>query len=185
VLLAVAIAATVVELHGQSISVSTVKDALHVKASGLTFIEGETLDHLRNGRAVVVDFVMSVLSGPDGPAVADSRQRYSLSFDIWEERFAVTRVGTPPRSISHLRPREAEAWCVDNLTLPVSALGRLGREAPFWMRLEYRIQDPAPVPAADETSGLTLRGLIDLLGRRRRSTDLGRTLRAGPFRLSD
>jgi hypothetical protein len=128
---------------------------------------------------------MTVLSAPEGPAIADNRQSYALSFDIWEERFAVTRLGSPPRSISHLRARDAEAWCVENLGLPLSALSKLGRNTPFWMRLEYRIEDPAPAPPDEQASRLSLSGLIDLLGRRRQASEVARTLRGGPFRLSN
>jgi hypothetical protein len=109
-------------------------------------------------------------------------QSFALSFDLWEERFAVTRVGTPARSISHLSARNAESWCLENLTIPVAALDRRGRE-PFWVRLVYRVLAPTPA-TSPEDEGFTLRGIIDRLSRRRGGDDeLRRAIDAGPFRL--
>jgi hypothetical protein len=95
-------------------------------------------------------------------------------------RFAVTHVGPPSRAISHLTPSDAEAWCLDRLTVPVSALGQLGRDAPFWIRVEYRAQEGDRAADATDT-GFTLRGLIDRLSRRRQSDDLTGRTEAGPF----
>ena len=73
-----------------------------------------------------------------------------------EERFAVTRVGTPARSISHRTAKNAEAWCLEHLSIPLTALGRLGRDMPFWIRLEYRVQESAATTDATADEGLTL-----------------------------
>jgi hypothetical protein len=171
-------------LSAQTLTVKTVADVLHVQARGFGFIEGPVLNRLKEGRSVRVDFEMTVLAKPEGPVVSQASQSFTLSFDLWEERFAVSRVGSPPRSISHLRARDAESWCLDNLTMPVTSLGQYGRE-PFWIRLTYHIQEP--VPGADEAPGerFTLRGLIDRLSRRREENDLARSIDAGPFRLSN
>ena len=64
-----------------------------------------------------VDFELTVLSQPEGPIVKREVQGFTLSFDLWEERFAVSRAGSPPRSISHLRANDAENWCLENLTM--------------------------------------------------------------------
>jgi hypothetical protein len=175
-------AAVAPRLLAQVLSVRTVADALHVQARGFSFIEGPVLTRLKEGRSVRIDFEMTVLAKPEGPVVKQAVQGFTLSFDLWEERFAVSRIGSPAKSISHLRPREAENWCLDNLTVPVSSLG-LGRDTPFWVRLAYRVQDVAP--EANEAPGerYTLRGLIDRLSRRREEADLAKSVDAGPFRL--
>ncbi len=178
----VVIAAMTPRLMAQTLTVRTVADALHVQARGLNFIEGPVLTRLREGRSVRVDFEMTVLSKPEGPAVKQAAQGFTLSFDLWEERFAVSRVGTPSKSISHLRSRDAETWCLDNLTLPVSSLG-LGRDTPFWIRLSYRVHDVAPETNEAAGERYTLRGLIDRLSRRREEADLAKSVDAGPFRL--
>jgi hypothetical protein len=167
----------------QSVTIKTAAGALQVQAPGFGFIEGAVVERLRDGRSVRVELELIVLGQPRGAAVAQTRQSYALSYDLWEERFAVTRVGTPPRSISHRNAKNAEAWCLEQLTVPLTALGRLGRDVPFWVRLAYRVQDAA---AADPTSdeGLTLSALIDRLSRRREQTQTERTVEAGPFRLN-
>ena len=66
--------------------------------------------------------------------------------------------------------------------MPVSALGRLGREAPFWIRLGYRVLDADPAPA-DNGGDFTLRGMIEALSPRKRNDPLTHSIEAGPFRL--
>ena len=155
---------------------------MHVRAPAFGFIKGETLARLKDGRSVSVDLGLSVLPDRGATAVAQSRQVFVLSYDLWEERFAVTLAGVPPRSISHLTSAGAEAWCLEQLTVSVRALGSLGRDRPFWVRLEYRILD-GDAPAADADAGLTLRWLIDRLSRRRKAEELTHAIEAGPLRL--
>ena len=174
-----------VRVSAQGLTVKTVGDAVHVEARGFGFIEGEALDRLKNGRSVRFDFELTVLAKPGGPAVTESRQSFGLSYDLWEERFAVTQIGTSSRSTSHLSLRLAEAWCLERLTLPVSAFGRLGRDAPFWVRLVYRVPDRDRTTVANDDTGFTLRSLIDRLSRRRPADDVTHSVEAGPFRLSD
>ena len=178
------VASPAVRVSAQTLTVNTIADALHVQARGFGFIEGPLLARLKEGRSVRVDFELTVLTKPEGPIVKQHVQAFTLSFDLWEERFAVSRAGAPPRSISHLRARDAENWCLENLTMPVSSLG-IGRDTPFWLRLVYRIQDLAPAPEEAPGERYTLRALIDRLSRRRDEGDLTRSIDAGPFRLSD
>jgi hypothetical protein len=178
------IAWVAVRLSGQSATVSAVGANLHVRAPGFGFIKGEPLVRLKDGRSVRVDLELAVLAKPSAGAAAQSRQTFVLSYDLWEERFAVTRIGAPPSSVSHLTSKDAEAWCLAHVPLSVSALGGLGRDAPFWIRLQYQIVAPNPMSSAEEEP-LTLRGLIDLLSRRRQAADQEDSIEAGPFRLSD
>jgi hypothetical protein len=113
---------------------------------------------------------------------------FALSYDLWEERFAVTALDARAQSVSHLALAAAEAWCVEQLRIPLSALGALGRDLPFWVRVEYSILDGDAAPDNPE-AGYTLQALIDLLSRRRRtpSTSSGpgdspQAIEAGPFR---
>jgi hypothetical protein len=171
-------------LRGQTLTVRTVSDALHVRASGLGFIAGSVLDRLQDGRSVRVDFDLMVLDKPNGAIITRAQQGFNLSFDLWEQRFAVTRIGPMPRSISHLTARAAEDWCLDNVTVPLASFGRTARDTPFWVRVGYRIQDRAST-AAPEDSTFTLQTLIDVLSRRREDENRGKSVEAGPFRLSN
>jgi hypothetical protein len=151
---------------------------LHVRASAFSFLKGEPLARLKDGRSVRFDFTLVVLTGPGTPAVAEGRERFVLSYDLWEERFAVTHAVTPSRSMSHLTLRDTELWCLDRVTVPLTGLGRLGREAPLWIRLAYHVAGDADASAGDP--GLSLRGLIDRLSRRG-GGDFGDAIEAGPL----
>jgi len=96
----------------------------------------------------------------------------------------VTRNGAPPRSTSHLVARDAESWCLENMALPLTALGRFARDLPFWIQVDFRVQDQPPT-AADAESPFTLRTLIDVFSRRRQDEPPGRTFEAGPFRVGN
>jgi hypothetical protein len=168
-------------LEAQAVSVSRAGDAVVVKAPGFSFIKGEPLARLKDGRSVRVDLELGVLPKSGASSVAQSRQAFVLSYDLWEERFAVTLVGPPAKSAAYLTTAAAEAWCLAQLTVSVSALGALGTDAPFWVRLEYRIQEGAAASPADD--GYTLQGLIDALSRRRKAQEWTHALEAGPFRL--
>ena len=88
--------------------------------------------------------------------------------------------GTGSRSVSHLTAAAAEAWCIQQLAVPVSGLGAL-RSQPFWIRLESRILNGKSDGREDE--GLTLRGIIDTLSRRQASEKTSHSAEAGPFRV--
>jgi len=184
------IASPGVHPSAQSLTISTSAGTLRAKAPGFRFIQGEPLSRLRDGRSVRFDFELAVLARPGTSTIAQARHSFILSYDLWEERFAVTRIGNPgtttipattSRSISHLTSIDAEAWCLDQLTIPVGALGRLGRDASFWIKLEYRV----PERATSSDEGYTLRSLIDALSRRRKADELGDAIEAGPFRLTN
>ena len=170
-------------VHAQGVTVGTAGDALKIHAPGFAFIKPETLARLKDGRSVRLELAVMVLPGQGRSPVTGSRQVFTLSYDLWEERFAATTGDAPPHTISHLTPAAAEAWCIEQLAVPLSALGNLGRDQPFWIRLEYRILDGDAVPSPDNGAGFTLQGLIDTLSRRRRAEAVPNSIEAGPFRL--
>lgn len=168
----------------QSVNIARVGTAIAVRAPGIGFIKGEPLAWLKDGRSVRVDLELDILPGPGGSTAVQGRQTYILSYDLWEERFAVTLAGPPSRSIAYLTSAAAEAWCLEQLTVPVSALGRLGRELPFWIRLGARVLDADSAPLANGGGDFSIRGLVDALSKRKRNDPLTHSIEAGPFRLS-
>jgi hypothetical protein len=168
-------------LAAQSVTVRTASDALHIRVAGLRFIHGPVLDRLKDGRSVQLEFELAVVERPDGPVVASARHVFNVSFDLWEERFAVSRIGTPPRSVSHLTAQDAEAWCLDNVTLPVATMGRFGRDVPFWVHVAYQVLERETADPNEST--FTLRTLIDVLSRRAEGAGRGQSVAGGPFRL--
>jgi len=170
-------------LGAQAVTVNRAGDAVTVRAPGFTFIKGEPLVRLKDGRSVRVDLDLTVLPRAGASGVPQGRQTFVLSYDLWEERFAVTLVGAPAKSVAYQTSAGAEAWCFEQLTVPVSALGALGRDVPFWVRLGYRIIDGGAAPPADDGGAYTLQGLIDALSRRRKTNEWTHAIEAGPFRL--
>jgi hypothetical protein len=173
----------VANLGAQAVTVSRVADAVAVHAPGFTFIKGEPLVRLKDGRSVRAELDLSVLPKPGDAAAARSRQTFVLSYDLWEEKFAVMLVGPPSKSAAYLTSAAAESWCLEQLTVPAASLGSLGRDAPFWIRLEYRILGGETSAPANDDGGFTLRGLIDTLSSRRKATEWTHAIEAGPFRL--
>ena len=166
----------------QTLTVDVVGEVLKIRASGFTFLQGEPLARLKDGRSVRIELAALVLPAPGKPPAAITRRSFALSYDLWEERFAVTTVDTRSQSASHLTMAAAEAWCVEQLAIPVNALGALGRDLPLWVRLEYRALDGDKASGSDD-SGYTLQALIDALSRRRKTESSPYTIEAGPFRL--
>lgn len=169
-------------LSAQALTVDTSGDALKIRAPGLSFLKGDPLVRLKDGRSVRVELAALVLPAPGKSVVATTRRIFALSYDLWEERFAVATVEKRSQSVSHLAQAAAETWCVDQLTIPVDALGGLGRDVSFWVRLEYRILD-SETSTDSPDSGYTLQALIDALSRRRKGDSSTHALEAGPFRL--
>ena len=166
----------------QALSVEAVGDALKIRAPGFSFLRGDPVARLKDGRSVRVELAAFVLAGPGKPASVTTRRIFALSYDLWEERFAVSAVDTRSLSASHLTLAAAEAWCLEQLAVPLKALGPLGRDVPFWLRLEYRILE-SDSPSESVDTGYTLQALIDALSRRRKTESSSRPLEAGPFRL--
>ncbi len=165
----------------QPATVATADGAIHLQAPGFHFIEGAVLARLKDGQSVRVELELRVLDGAGGAAAAVGRQVCALSYDLWEERFAATVAGTLSRSNSHLTAAAAEAWCLRQAVVPLNELGTLGRDRPFWIRLEFRMVNGVETPP--EPGGLTLRTIVEALSRRGQPGEVSRSMDAGPFRL--
>jgi hypothetical protein len=163
------------------LTIDTVGEALRIRAPGFSFLKGDPLVRLKDGRTVRVELAAMALPAPGKSPAATTRRAFVLSYDLWEERFAVTAVDTRSQAVSHLTLAAAEAWCVEQLAIPLRALGALGRDVPFWIRLESSVLEG---DGASDTSdsGYTLQALIDLLSRRRKTESSPQAVEAGPFR---
>ena len=182
-LLLLALACGAVRLAAQTLSAGTDGGVVRVRAQGLGLLTGQPLARLKDGHTVRVEMDLAALRTAGGAAAAHTRRTFILSYDLWEERFAVMEQGAPARAASHLTAAAAEAWCVEQLTLNPSDIARGNPAAQFWVVLEFRILDRDEAPAAEADSGFTLRALIDALSSRRRTDALERRVEAGPFRL--
>ncbi len=174
------LACSVAVVSAQAASVRVEQDALHVSAPAFHFIKGRPLARLKDGRAVRFDLDLRLLARLGGASVAQSRQGCLVSYDLWEERFAVATDTAPARLVSNLTAEDAESWCLDRLAVPLGVLK--GRLQTFFLRLEYRVVEEEPSARPDD-SAVTLRGLIDRLSRRGGERERPETMDLGPFRL--
>jgi hypothetical protein len=155
---------------------------LRVSSSKVQFLEGKPLDRLHDGASVVFVIQLGLLANNKTTTLARSAARFEVSYDLWEEKFAVTRLTAPRKTASHLTSYETEAWCLDNLTF--SAAG-IPPDSPFWVRLDVRPEEPNEVTPLGEDLGITLARLVDLFSRPPRAGDTRKRSDAGPFRLKD
>lgn len=156
-------------------------DAVCVAAPGLHFLEGKTIDRLRDGLPVSFDFHLSLLSAPDRNPLRQAFERFTISYDLWEEKFSVVRRGVL-RKASRLSARAAEAWCLDNLAAPVAGLPP---ERKVHVRLEVRqaeMRDGKPVLS---DPGLSLTGLVEIFSRPARANEARWAVETGPLSLDE
>ena len=177
VVLALLVSATIA---AQAVTVRRTGENMAVRAPAFTFIKGETLARLKDGRSVRVDLTLAILPKAGAAHVTQAKHTFVLSYDLWEERFAAAILGSPARSAAYLSVAAAEAWCLEQLLVPITAMGSLAKA--FWIRLEYRIQDDGVRPAGGDASD-ALQGIIDALSRRSKTGELANSIEAGPFRL--
>ena len=166
----------------QSITIVPSPGAVLVRAAGWSLLTAEPLARLKEGQTVRMELAVSVLAAPGKSAVTTLRRVFSFSYDLWEERFAVTAADPRATSVSHLTASQAEAWALEQLAMPLSSL-RGGGGSRFWLRLECRILDGDDSADPEDNTGLTLQRLIDVLSRRHKSEAPARVLEGGPFQI--
>lgn len=180
VIVAIGLAASVSSEPGLLV-VERQGDRLRLSAPGQHFLEGAPLDQLRNG--VPVTFVFSVAVSAEGSIAKRFRldEAFTVSYDLWEERFAIARTSQPAQPATHLAADAAESWCLNALRVPVSALPT---EKTFVIQLDCLVPEAA-AGRDDGRSGLTLAALLDLLSRRGRTSAPRWQARSAPLRLAD
>lgn len=157
-------------------------DDLHVAAAQLHFLSGRPLDRLRDGSAVVFLTQLTLTTDNFTTSLRRTPDRFVFSYDLWEEKFSVTKLGEGQRTVAHLSAAAAEAWCLDNVA--ISSTG-LPQDRPFWLRFELRAAEPKDEAAVIGDSGLNLTRLIEIFSRRPRDQQPQWTADAGPLRLGE
>jgi hypothetical protein len=155
---------------------------IHVTAPRLHFITGKPLERLRNGAPV--PFAMQLTLSTDRWTTISQRdiERFVFSYDVWEEKFRVSKLGSPQKVISHLTATAAESWCVDEMTVPPAGMPD---QQPFWLRLEVRAETPGEDTSILTDEGVSLSRLVELFSRRARTDQTRWATDAGPFRLAE
>jgi hypothetical protein len=164
-----------------ALTVSFDGDNLHVAAPQLHFLTGKPLSRLMDGSSVVFFSQLTIFRDDRGTVYRRAPERLTVSYDVWEEKFKVV-MAIYPRTASRLSMAAAETWCLENLA--ISALG-LEPDRPFWMRFDLRAADEREVASVVGDPGISIRGLIERLGRKPGAGELHWMLPAGPLRLAD
>jgi hypothetical protein len=157
-------------------------DVIHVLAPRLHFLTGAALQRLHDGATVPFDFQLTVSVGRRRDVVGRSLARYMLSYDVWEEKFKVVRLGNFGKIGSHLSASAAEAWCLQNTF--VSA-GGLPDGMQLWARLEVRSVETKEQATFAADQGISITTLIELFSRPTRPQQDHWALESAPFRLAD
>lgn len=161
-------------------------DFLRISAPRLRFVNGSALDRLKNGSTVAFVGQLTVASLPNA-VVADARTvaRFALSYDIWEEKFSVTRFGDRPearRAISHLSAEATERWCLDSMTIPYT---HLPADRPFYVQFDLRLEDPRDPLGIVGDPGINITRLVELFSRPVKGAQPRWLLKSGPHTVSE
>jgi hypothetical protein len=154
---------------------------LHISAPQIRFLNGKSLEQLKNGANV--GFLSQItLSSPENSVLSRKVDRFVVSYDLWEEKFSATRLGPPVQTSARMNVPATEAWCLDELA-PIPAA--LASTRPFWLKLELRAEDPKESAAIVGEPGINLTRLVEIFSRPPRNQQQRWTETAGPMRLQD
>jgi hypothetical protein len=157
-------------------------DQIHLAAPQLHFIAGKALERLQNGSTVVYTISLTVIPDRAQKPLFLLREKFLVSFDLWEETYSVVQSQPGGKSGSRLTASMAEAWCLDHMIIPVSAVP--DRQS-FMVKLDCSVEEREGEENGENHSTLTLAGLIDVFSRKGREEPVRWEASAGPFRLED
>jgi hypothetical protein len=173
-----------VGLGAQDLAVHLDGDYLHVSMPHIDFLQGKPLNRLKDGASVAFIGQLTLSSTPSSlKPIARSVAQFALSYDIWEERFSVTKIGTESRrTISHLSAQAAENWCLDNLGIDRS---QIPADKQFYVNLDLRAEDPKDQLSMIGDAGISITRMIEILGRPSHGSQPRFLKSSGPYRLED
>ncbi|MEZ5351807.1 MAG: hypothetical protein R2762_04165 [Bryobacteraceae bacterium] len=160
--LATAGMAAAVVARADSLGVQLREGEVHVTLPRMDLFRGAVLTRLKNGSAVAFDFHLSLWTGNKDIVRRRSFERFVVSYDLWEEKFAVTTLRKPRAAANGLSPRQVEQWCLEHISIPAPDLSR---ETRLGARLDVRAVDPGRDAELFTGDALSLTGLVELLSR--------------------
>lgn len=183
-LVAAALGAAVL-LHGVAVvnlRLHHEENLLRVTAPHLHFLSGHPLEQLKNGASVLYSVQLALSSDEFATVERRSVERFVVSYDIWEERFSIVRIGTSKATVSHLDSAAAENWVTAKIALPTRGLSN---EAKYWVRLDMRAEQPKDPTALLTQPPLAVARLVELFSQTRKYDPDRWTTDQGPFRFAD
>jgi hypothetical protein len=157
-------------------------DKLYLTAPDFHFLNGRSLERLRNGGTVTYIAQLSLSLDDHKTTLRSQPQRFIFSCDVWEpDKFSVTKLGgaTPRKGISMVA---AEAWCLESLAISTAGIAPDRR---VWLRLELRVADLKDQADMVDESGINIPNLIRALSLPARTLQQHWTVDVAPFRLSE
>jgi hypothetical protein len=174
-------------MAAEELILGTQENRLEFSAPRVHFLVGKPLERLRNASEVPFDFKITLWSGTRSHLLREVPARFVVSYDLWEEKFSVTKLVTPRRTARHLTDTAAEAWCLQQMSQDVTGVAA---NEPLWARLEIRAEDGKeaglPFGRGNITdSGISLTSLIVIFSRPAATTQPHWTIETGPVTLDE
>jgi len=174
-------------MWAEELVLTTEESRLEFAAPRVHFLVGKPLERLRNASEVPFDFKITLWSGTHSHILREIPARFVVSYDLWEEKFSVTKLVPSRRTARHLTDTAAEAWCLREMSTDVTGVNT---SEPLWARLEIRAQDgkeaSLPFGRGNITdSGISLTSLIEILSRPAATTQPHWTVETGPVTLDE
>jgi hypothetical protein len=182
----VVVSAFAVEYNEHRLAVQLEGDFLHVSTPNFHFLNGKSLERLEDGTSVAFIAQLTVSSSPNY-VIPDDRAaaRFAISEAIWEEKFSVTTItdsAEQRRAVSHLSGPDAEAWCLDKLTIDRA---KLPTDRPFYVQLELRVEDPRDQSGLIGDTGISIKRMVEIFSQPVRQKQDHWLLESGPLHLED
>jgi hypothetical protein len=174
-------------MAAEELILSTQESRLEFTAPRVHFLVGKPLERLRNASEVPFAFKITLWSGTRTHILREVPARFVVSYDLWEEKFSVTKLAAPRRTALHLTDSAAEAWCLQEMSQDVAGVSA---NEPLGARLEIRAEDAKegglPFGRGNITdSGINLTSLIELFSRPAAATQPHWTVETGPVTLDE
>jgi hypothetical protein len=175
-------------MAAEELILSTQASRLEFAAPRVHFLVGKPLERLRNASEVPFDFKITLWSGTRSHMLRQTPARFVVSYDLWEEKFSVTKLVTPRRTARHLTDTAAEAWCLQEMGMDVAGVSA---NEPLWARLEIRAEDGKEAGLLFGRGNITDSGisltsfLIDVFSRPAATTQPHWSVETGPVTLDD
>ena len=174
-------------MAAEELILSTEESHLEFSAPRVHFLVGKPLERLRNASEVPFDFKITLSSGTRNHVMREVQSRFVVSYDLWEEKFSVTNLVTPRRTVRHLTNIAAEEWCLKEMSTDVSGVRP---DEPLWARLEIRAEDGKqagqPFGRGSITdSGISLTPLIEIFSHPAATAQPHWTIETGPVTLDE
>jgi len=157
---------------------------LEFSAPRVHYLTGRPLARLKNAEPVAFDFQVKLSTANKTSVLKQNTARFVISYDLWEERYAVTKTAPARKTASHMTAAEAEVWCVQEMSLDVTGLAA---NQPLWASIDIRAEDESEsrlFSRKDITdAGISLNPLLEIFTKPSRASQAHWTAETGPITL--